>query len=259
MAKRLKLLSEDMTVTQDLFAYLKRPVFTQTRQPFGRQACLELLRLLGLGVILALIGYLLAGGMYVAIEGGPPEVSEGLKEVSQGPRFFWMAVVFAPLAEEMLFRSWQGKVWGILLAMPILLCLGALLVVSGQSQSMPNLSALLTALILGVLVVYIRRYNRTRSEPRFHGAAAARMFPYIFWGTAIVFALIHISNYAEQGFAPHIVLLVVPQFIIGLILGYVRMRYGLWQAIGYHAAYNAVFVSLSLAGQNAGFGITQMF
>ena len=45
-------------------------------------------------------------------------------------------------------------------------------------------------------------------------------------------------------------LAVLPQFLIGVILGYVRMRFGLLCAMGFHGAYNiSVLTIFSLMGQ----------
>jgi len=35
-------------------------------------------------------------------------------------------------------------------------------------------------------------------------------------------------------------LLVGIQFFVGLVLSYIRSKYGMWTAIGFHAVYNAV-------------------
>ena len=40
----------------------------------------------------------------------------------------------------------------------------------------------------------------------------------------------------------------LPQFVVGLMLGHVRVRYGLWASVLLHAAHNSLFVLLLLAG-----------
>jgi len=157
-----------------------------------------------------------------------------------------MAVIFAPIVEELLFRSWLGRVWGVLLVMPVLLAIMAVIALSGQSGAMPTVSMIGVALVMGSLGLYLRRYFETKRVKGLQERAAQHIFPYAFWGSALIFALIHMSNYAGAGFQPFLILLVIPQFIIGAILGFVRMRFGLAQAIGFHAAYNGVFVGLSV-------------
>ena len=45
-------------------------------------------------------------------------------------------------------------------------------------------------------------------------------------------------------------LAVLPQGLVGLVLAYLRMRFGLLMAIAFHAAYNGVLISLFLTGQS---------
>ena len=46
--------------------------------------------------------------------------------------------------------------------------------------------------------------------------------------------------------------LVLPQFVIGAILGYTRVTYGLWASILLHALHNGAFISLVLLASSAG-------
>ena len=45
---------------------------------------------------------------------------------------------------------------------------------------------------------------------------------------------------------------VLPQFVIGAILGYTRVTYGLWASILLHALHNGAFISLVLLASSAG-------
>ena len=40
----------------------------------------------------------------------------------------------------------------------------------------------------------------------------------------------------------------LPQFVVGLMLGHLRVRYGLWASVLLHAMHNGLFVLLLLAG-----------
>ena len=66
-----------------------------------------------------------------------------------------MAVIFAPIVEELLFRSWLGRVWGVLLVMPVLLAIMAVIALSGQSGAMPTVSMIGVALVMGSLGLYL--------------------------------------------------------------------------------------------------------
>ncbi|MEO9892663.1 CPBP family intramembrane glutamic endopeptidase [Aurantibacter sp.] len=68
-------------------------------------------------------------------------------------------------------------------------------------------------------------------------------FNIIFWGLTIAFGLIHITNYEVTTttllLAP---LLVLPQIIVGAMLGFIRVKFGLAWAIGLHAFYNLILI-----------------
>ena len=72
-------------------------------------------------------------------------------------------------------------------------------------------------------------------------------FRYLFYLSALAFALIHITNFGSIGKIIYLIpILVLPQFIAGLFLGYLRVRYNFM--IGYllHAVHNAIFISIAL-------------
>ena len=80
-------------------------------------------------------------------------------------------------------------------------------------------------------------------------------FPLFFWFATLAFALVHIANFEFGGSWSSLAMLlplVLPQFILGMMLGYVRVRFALWAAILLHAAHNATALSLAaIAGQIA--------
>lgn len=68
-----------------------------------------------------------------------------------------------------------------------------------------------------------------------------------FYSMAAFFAFVHIYNY-ELSAAVWLLLpfLVLPQLIAGLLLGYMRVRYGLLWSMYLHGIHNLIFVGLSL-------------
>ncbi|WP_442265594.1 CPBP family intramembrane glutamic endopeptidase [Tenacibaculum sp. ZS6-P6] len=80
----------------------------------------------------------------------------------------------------------------------------------------------------------------------FKGKALFRIAFYCF---AILFALVHLSNYTITNnvliLAP---ILVAPQLVLGGYLGFLRVRFGLGWSILLHATYNGFFICLSFAG-----------
>jgi len=69
-------------------------------------------------------------------------------------------------------------------------------------------------------------------------------FKYFFYVTAIVFGLLHSTNftgniYIIMAFSP---ILGGPQIVTGAILGYIRMKNGLVYSILFHILFNSVFI-----------------
>ena len=82
-----------------------------------------------------------------------------------------------------------------------------------------------------------------------------RQFPFIFYYIVALFAFLHIYNFDVNTinwyYAP---LMVVPQFILGIYLGYVRLRNNIWSSILIHAINNIIPMILFLT-----FGSKQKF
>lgn len=74
-----------------------------------------------------------------------------------------------------------------------------------------------------------------------------RAFKIAFYVIGIIFAYVHIFNFEITInvilFSP---LLVAPQFFVGLIFGFIRIRFGLIWSIFLHSIYNGILVSLFL-------------
>ncbi|MHA7944058.1 CPBP family intramembrane glutamic endopeptidase [Formosa sp. 3Alg 14/1] len=70
-----------------------------------------------------------------------------------------------------------------------------------------------------------------------------KYFIYVFYFFAITFGLIHITNFEITRnvliLAP---ILVGPQIVIGLLLGVIRIQYGLIYSILFHAIYNGILI-----------------
>ncbi len=75
-----------------------------------------------------------------------------------------------------------------------------------------------------------------------------KYFKIVFYAFAIIFGLIHLSNFQITTnillLAP---ILVAPQIILGGYLGFIRVRFGLIWSILLHASYNAFFVLITFA------------
>ena len=80
----------------------------------------------------------------------------------------------------------------------------------------------------------------------------SKVFKFAFYGFALLFGYVHISNFEISTnvllFSP---ILVAPQIYLGLVLGYIRVRFGLLWSILMHAVYNGILVSISLLAIDA--------
>jgi membrane protease YdiL (CAAX protease family) len=75
-------------------------------------------------------------------------------------------------------------------------------------------------------------------------------FKYVFYGLTLIFGFYHITNFEISTtillLSP---ILVAPQISVGTLLGFIRVRFGLWWSILLHALYNLLLIGPILALQ----------
>ena len=75
----------------------------------------------------------------------------------------------------------------------------------------------------------------------------SRFYPKIFYFSALLFGLVHLVNYeispAILLFSP---IIVAPQIVLGLIIGFLRVRYGFWTGFMMHSFHNLFFIGISI-------------
>ena len=147
---------------------------------------------------------------------------------------FTLTVIAAPVVEELIFRL-PLRATAVNVTLPLsfvaLFALGAI--------SIPPLIVFAIALVLLGFNVYL-----WRSRPRL--PKLQRWYQHhprlLFYGTTLAFGALHITNY-DPSVWQLMVLLVLPQTILGLWLGYVRLRYGFGWAVLGHAFHNGFVLS----------------
>lgn len=73
-----------------------------------------------------------------------------------------------------------------------------------------------------------------------------KKFHYIFYFSALAFGLIHIANYDADSAPVYLLpVLILPQFITGLFIGYLRVRYNFISGYLMHALHNAVVLLIA--------------
>lgn len=149
-----------------------------------------------------------------------------------------LGIVLIPPIEEVTFRLWLRVNQSTLFAVAFLVFfLGLILLPISQLGAV-----LLVALSVAILVATLMGFEENIER------VVARHFGAFFYGSTGLFALMHITNFIPLNtqtllLAP---VLVMPQFIVGTMLGYIRVRYGIGYAILLHVLVNAVlFLAIS--------------
>lgn len=147
-------------------------------------------------------------------------------------QWLWLhAIAWAPLTEELVFRYWLRRPWlGVALLPPLIAVL-----VNGPTWWTGSL----LALVLAVLWWPRNRHRVPRKAWR-PLRAYCRFFPWVFHLSALAFAGMHLINFNLGHLAWWLMpVLVLPQWLAGLVLGWVRTRAGIGAAIVLHGIYNA--------------------
>lgn len=159
------------------------------------------------------------------------------------PRVFaYSAVLIAPLLEEFIFR------FGLIYAR-YALSLGALLVILFANPD-PTLliifaSIAITLQLVLSMQIYRSNIHKGLSWKTFFSDQSTDYSRPVFWLFTIAFVFVHMSNFAIS--KPHhwfIVFMLIPQFAIGIILGYLRMRQGFLSAFSLHFLFNFTIACL---------------
>ncbi len=194
---------------QDLYVFLKKPKDCQSPNQSIKQKTKSLLLVLGLNIILSVLIVALLGVLHNLgwIDINNHKVVDFLR-TSSVLSIYLLAVVFGPLLEEIIFRLFL------------------------RFKSNYFLQSI--------------TYLFPSSKPYIH-EFWKKYFSYIFYLSAIIFALFHLFNFYETStFIFLLPILVLPQFIGGLLIGYLRVRYNFFLGYLYHAIFNAIIFTISL-------------
>lgn len=145
--------------------------------------------------------------------------------------FLVLSVTVGPLVEELLFRAGLRNARWTICGMPALTALFA--------QGWESALAIAGVTSLTLLVdAAIRRWMRPDDATTLRwrrGRAFIGCYPLIVHGYALAFALVHIMNYVSDptiGWRAGLVVFAVSsQLVLGLMLSFVRLRFGLQHAI----------------------------
>lgn len=140
-----------------------------------------------------------------------------------------------PVYEEILFRSLlKFTKWNILMFIITVSALICYTVLSLKTEF-----ALVLSIMLLCLFFFLRIVSRSKIE--FY---ISSNFKYFFYASALIFGLIHASNFNGNIYTiiAFSFILGGPQIIAGLLLGFVRMNFGLSYSIIFHLIINSTLL-----------------
>lgn len=146
----------------------------------------------------------------------------------------WLtAIIWAPLVEEMLFRYGLRRP-----RQALWLCPALVPVVLWGPRIWTGL--LLAAFLLLAVWALIRRAQPLQGWDTTWRRYYLKHFGLVFHLATLTFAAVHLSNFVFSK-TPYwlLPLLVLPQWLTGLALGWMRVRRGIGAAIALHAVFNA--------------------
>ena len=200
-----------------LWRFIKKPVElsedkASLQLKIGTCGALFLIQIPPLLVLMALVGGLEQLGLW-------DEDMHSLQKIFQEMEpvlIFFFAMIMAPLLEEVMFR----------------------LILRFRSNFL-----ILWSIHIGVAL----HLGQKRSLLKTARKVWDKFYGRVFYLMTMAFGLMHIMNF-EPSLNIYLLapILVAPQILIGINLGYLRVRFGLIWSILFHAFYNGVLMSIAL-------------
>lgn len=157
-------------------------------------------------------------------------------------------IILAPILEEYVFRFFLKWKYIFLIAMVSVVLLFMTEMWPETGGSFWLIGGVVVFSLCG-LVWFVSKNRRwdVMAERSFR-----KHFMLVFYGQALIFGLVHISNYDVGEMTNLYILpfLVIPQMLLGVILGYSRLMYGQWSNIYLHALHNGILITIvNMSGQ----------
>jgi membrane protease YdiL (CAAX protease family) len=151
--------------------------------------------------------------------------------------------VAAPLLEESIFRyQLRKRTLSIYFIAISLACIA----ISNIANDYLQIASFIAIMILGIVCD-----TRFRSMPNVKSyLLLQKLYGWFFYLTAFIFAYVHLTNVKGLTVAdPSFILYILAQLVVGISLGYLRIKYGLIYAILFHASYNGLlFIIMAISG-----------
>ncbi|OKL38863.1 CPBP family glutamic-type intramembrane protease [Pontibacter flavimaris] len=154
---------------------------------------------------------------------------------------FVMAVLLAPLTEELVFRLplVYSRSFIVVAVLSFSICYGPVL---AQAAGAP---AWLVAAGALLLVILLGGYLWSRKWQASMYLLWKRRFGLVFYTSTVLFGLLHLLNYQRSALPlALLLLLLLPKLVGGVFLGYTRLRLGMGWAVALHMYHNLMVLLL---------------
>jgi len=145
-----------------------------------------------------------------------------------------MGVFLAPIYEEICCRLWL-----VASKRNYLIVIACLSSISFVELFRGKYLISIIFITISILLVSINFIDKQKIKTLY-----LRYFRFLFWFSALLFGLLHATNFRGCTFTIIALspLLCLPQIIMGFILGYIRMSYGFWYGVLLHFLINSTLL-----------------
>ncbi|MBC7472117.1 MAG: CPBP family intramembrane metalloprotease [candidate division SR1 bacterium] len=246
------------SLLQNIVTYLQNPQYKDSieQKPF-LFSMLQIIRINLLAIFLSFVTGIVIAFITTktnALDGHA--VGDFIENESILAAFIFSCIV-APLLEESAFRLW-------LINKPLQVAIGtfgflfyyissfipgsflkSFFAFSELINPITMLAVYLAIYVVGVTTLYFiikQKFVQTKLAWLY-----SAYYKWIFFGSAVLFGLLHITNYKFSWIVVLLTpILILPQVFGGILLSYVRVKYGFWRGVVGHFLYNLLLLTPSL-------------
>lgn len=165
-----------------------------------------------------------------------PENANTLNTISNFWENLFLICLAIPFLEEVIFRSHLSSPrWSIVASLVSVIC-SVFFVVSNIVTDFNSKVIILISTFIGIIYSFFVSDQYLRNIWQ-------KYYPIIFYIMVLAFTLVHLTNFDYKKI-PLILfpLLLIAQFIGGIFLGFIRVRYGFWYSVLSHCWFNFVLL-----------------
>lgn len=209
-----------------LIAYLKNPFYCENRKPEVHNFLFLIYIYIASIIPIALVIFFVIKSFNI----------EHINNSDLSTNVILIGAFLAPIYEEVLFRSLLKFTKQNLI---LFITIVSVFIGYCAFNSMIPFVVVGISVFLITVILFVVFFSRKKVEH-----FISKNFKYFFYASSIIFGLLHASNFTGNiyviiGFS---FILGGPQIILGLILGFIRMNYGLVYSILFHLIINSTLL-----------------